>query len=99
MSIDAYLHGLHVSRKKKRETLDMIPMSMGQEQVQFRRARRAGRNIFTHLANSRTGVANKNSIAKPHFDARGIASINSRPTRGSWNRTPGTPKFNKGSHV
>src|SRR5882724_2493085 len=92
-AINADLHLLQIRRREKWKSLDVIPVRMRDEQMQFIRLRFARDDVLAEFADARTGVANENRVVKSHLDARGVAAINACPARGCRNRAACSPEF------
>ena len=98
-SINMHRHVFCINRREERKALDMVPMRVGNEQVQFFGRRLAREQVLAQFPDARAGVANKKGIVKPNFHAGGVAPINPRPARRRRNRTPRSPKLDKGGHL
>src|SRR5476649_1342361 len=97
-AVNADLHLLKIGRNEKRKSLDVIPMRMRDEQMEFVRLRIARDDVLAEFADARTGVADEKRVVKPHLDARGVAAIDARPARRRRNRAACSPEFYEGGH-
>src|SRR4051812_47442602 len=83
-----------VSREKKRQTLDVVPVRMGKEQMQInRRAPELLVQRKTEFADAGAGVENDDVAIRAHFDAGRIAAVTDGRRSRNGNRSPDTPEF------
>src|SRR2546423_1185732 len=75
-----------IGRHEKRETLNVIPVNVGNEQAELNRARPE----FTlegkaELSNSRSGVQHDEFVVSAHFHAGGVTAVTDGCRARNWN--------------
>ena len=87
------LVGAVEQRREERETLDMVPVGMPDEDVAAQRRRALRLQGVAQDADSRSGVEYQlRPVAGAHFHARGVAAVTHRLRPGCGNRTACTPE-------
>ena len=83
-----------VSGKKKRESLDVVPMGVGQEQGEIdRRAVEFLLERKPKLANARARIENNDFAIGAHFDASRVAAVADRRRAGHGDGAADAPKL------
>src|SRR6185312_7238950 len=87
-------------RRKERNSLDVVPVRMGEEDVAAdSRAVPAGDERASELADARPGIEDDEPVGvRPHFHARGVPAVSHRVRSRSGNRPARAPEPKSQSH-
>src|SRR5690349_4762718 len=89
---------LRVCGQKEWKPLDVIPVRMAEEHVDFELVGAASTEIQAELTETGASVANEQTVVEAELHARGVASVRARLVTRSRNRAARSPKPHEACH-